>query len=128
MEQEKKNLYKRVAEYLWKIERQELRKVSLRIVSERFGIAKYEFSKKFNEIIGVSFLDFIDSVKMRRAEAFVMSRPDLTIGEIALIFGIRKRQRFSEKFKKVYGMNPSEFRKCMCEQFPMIDCPFDHRD
>jgi AraC-like DNA-binding protein len=80
-------------------------------MSEKFGVSRNMVSKKFKMFIGVSFLEFVDFVRIRRAEALLKSRPDLTIKEISEIVGIKKRQRFSEKFKKQYGLTPAEFRK-----------------
>ncbi len=108
---ELKRLCKKICGYIWEKNPNELSGITASSISDKFEISKNEFLKKFRETVGVSFSDFVDFVKLRRAEALLKARPDLTVKEISMMVGIKKRQRFSEKFKKKYGLTPNEYRK-----------------
>ncbi len=79
------------------------------------GIAQYLYmnrkyiSEVFRQRTGELLIDYITRVKMVRA-ARLLSQGTLKTYEIALQLGYRDTEYFSRLFKKLTGINPSEYR------------------
>jgi len=67
------------------------------------------FSRQFKKEFGMSFLQYIDNLKIERAKQLLLT--DNTIEEIAVNLGFSHVTRFYRKFKEIVGTTPNEFRK-----------------
>lgn len=85
-------------------------KVSLDTLSSLFYIDKFYLCSQFKEQYGVSVMDYLISVRITEAKKLIRFT-DKTMDEIANSVGINGAAYFSRLFKKVEGVNPSEFRK-----------------
>ncbi len=84
--------------------------LSLSHLAERFGYSEYHFSRKFREISGMAFRDYL---RYRRL-AFALKRVRDTrdgLLEIALDFGFSSHEAFTRAFREAYGITPSEYRR-----------------
>ena len=84
--------------------------LSLRSLARRFGYSEYHFSRKFRELSGLSFRDYL---RWRRL-AFALKRLRDTrdgILEIALDYGFSSHEAFTRAFREAYGITPSEYRR-----------------
>lgn len=76
----------------------------------KFGSSRFSISRKFREISGMQFRDYL---RYRRL-AFALKELAQTrkgILDIALDYGFASHEAFSRAFKRAYGILPSEYRK-----------------
>lgn len=67
------------------------------------------FSHLFKKETGISFVDFVNQRKIRKA-ADLLQNTNLRINEIAAQIGIDNPNYFSVLFKKCKGESPQEYR------------------
>ena len=84
--------------------------ITLSSIAKRFGYSEYHFSRKFKEISGMQFRDYLRFRKL----AFALKQLRDTeegILDIALSYGFSSHEAFTRAFKDLYGITPSEYRK-----------------
>lgn len=84
--------------------------VTLRYLARRLGYSEYYVSRKFKEISGMQFKDYLRFRKL----AFALKElrdTDRGILEIALQYGFSSHEAFTRAFKEAYGITPSEYRR-----------------
>lgn len=84
--------------------------LTLRHLAGKWGYSEFYFSRKFREISGMAFRDYL---RYRRL-AFALKElrdSDAGILDIALRYGFSSHEAFSRAFKKAYGIPPSAYRK-----------------
>jgi len=80
------------------------------------GLASQEFlsvgrfSHIFKEVMGMSPLEYINSMKIQKAKDLI-TYTDIPINKIAKDIGIEDQNYFSRLFKKYAKISPSEYRK-----------------
>lgn len=79
-------------------------------VSAVASLSPTYFSKKFKQITGMGFKEYLNYVRLKHAQTALLTT-DSTITEIALEYGFNDSNYFKDLFKKVYGKSPREFRK-----------------
>ncbi|MCZ8518297.1 MULTISPECIES: helix-turn-helix domain-containing protein [Paenibacillus] len=67
-------------------------------------------SRLFRRKTGKNIIDFLIDSKMQRAKE-LLKNTDLTVSAVAQSLGYVNFSYFSKAFKKVYGMNPQDYRK-----------------
>lgn len=68
------------------------------------------FSKKFKQLTGMGFKEYLNFVRLKHARAALLTTSQ-SITDIALEYGFNDSNYFKDLFKKVYGKSPREFRK-----------------
>ncbi len=66
-------------------------------------------SRRFREIVGVSFSDYLISCRIRHA-CVLLEESRMTVREIAAAVGYRDALYFSKVFKRIMKTSPSEYR------------------
>lgn len=84
--------------------------LSLQSISERFYIHPNYFSKRFKEKFGLSFIDYLTSIRMRHASQLLRST-DLKIHQIADHVGFEDTAYFGSVFRKAFHMTPKQYRE-----------------
>lgn len=84
--------------------------ISLGTVAERIFMNKTYVSETFKQKTGISFTEYITTVKMERAKK-LMRDEGLKNYEIAQMLGFKDVEYFSKLFKKSIGLSPTEFRQ-----------------
>jgi AraC-like DNA-binding protein len=84
-------------------------KMSEAEVARCCGLSRCEFSRAFHEEHGVTFRQYLRSVRMRRA-VDMLERTDAPIMEIAFCVGFRDPSHFASQFRCHAGCSPSVFR------------------
>lgn len=92
------------------IQRRDDEALTLRALSRRLGYSEFYTTRKFREITGMQFKDYL----RRRRLAFALKEvrdSERSILEIALDFGFSSHEAFTRAFKSAYGITPSEYRR-----------------
>lgn len=79
-------------------------------LSRRLGYSEYYVTRKFQEISGLQFRDYL---RLRRL-AFALWEvrdSDRSLLEIAVDYGFSSHEAFTRAFKAVYGVTPSQYRR-----------------
>lgn len=84
--------------------------ITLTSISKDFGISSGYLSVLFNDYIGQNFIDYLTNLRIQSAKN-LLKRTDLKIYEIADRVGYRDAYYFSTAFKKIVGINPTDYRE-----------------
>lgn len=84
--------------------------LTLCILAQEFGYSQSHFSRKFKEISGMQFRDYLRYRKLAFALKQLRDTPT-PILEIALDYGFSSHEAFTRAFKEAYGMTPREYRR-----------------
>lgn len=85
--------------------------ISLESLSDRFYISKFHFHRLFTAYTGLSLLQYIKWLRLKRAGHQLILNKDKSIIEIAINAGYESHEAFSRGFKKLCGISPSQFRQ-----------------
>ena len=81
-------------------------------IIERFHLTKDVASRVFSQGSEHSSIsDFINNCRLDHARRLLVSRPDMSIADIATASGFGVRTTFTRSFKAKHGLTPSEFRE-----------------
>ena len=92
------------------IKREDDEALALKALSERMGYSEYHMSRRFSEISGMQFRDYL---RLRRLAFALKELRDSRAGilEIAVKYGFSSQEAFTRAFKAAYGITPAEYRK-----------------
>lgn len=84
--------------------------LSLANLAQKLGYSEYYVSRKFKEISGMQFRDYL---RFRRLAFALKQVRDTKEGllDIALQYGFSSHEAFTHAFKEAYGISPSEYRQ-----------------
>ncbi|MEO1051287.1 MAG: helix-turn-helix domain-containing protein [Bacteroidota bacterium] len=80
-------------------------------VSEKLQKPSHVISMVVNSCGGKSFIDFINELRIKKAESKIATEADKKIIAVALECGFSSLSAFNRAFKKNTGLNPSTYRK-----------------
>lgn len=83
--------------------------ISLTSLSREFNISPSYLSILFREITSEHFSDYLTNIRIQKGKE-LLKNTDLRIKEIAAQIGYRDAYYFSSVFKKVTGVNPTQYR------------------
>lgn len=84
--------------------------LTLRFLSRKLGYSEFYTTRKFKEITGMPFRDYL----RRRKLAFALKEvrdSEKSLLDIAFDYGFSSHEAFTRAFKNTYGIAPSEYRK-----------------
>lgn len=84
--------------------------LNLAMLAERFHYNPSYFSELFKTKVGKTFIQVLTEVRMSQAVR-LLEETTLSLWDIAELTGFSNPSYFSAKFKRLYGMTPSEFRQ-----------------
>ena len=77
---------------------------------QRFSIGRHHLNDQLNSFAdGMSFPQYINSIRMEVAYDLLTNRSEMTITEIAREVGF-SAPNLREQFKRCYGITPAEYR------------------
>ncbi|MDF2959698.1 MAG: YesN8 [Paenibacillus sp.] len=82
----------------------------LTMLAERFNYNPSYFSELFKAKVGKTFIQYMTEVRMAQA-VHLLENTALNLWDIAELTGFSNASYFSSKFKRMYGMTPSDFRQ-----------------
>lgn len=84
--------------------------LTLCFLSRRLGYSEFYTTRKFKEISGIPFRDYLRLRKLAFALKEVRDS-EKSILDIAFDYGFSSHEAFTRAFKRTYGVTPSEYRK-----------------
>ncbi|HBA46656.1 MAG TPA: hypothetical protein DCZ91_02415 [Lachnospiraceae bacterium] len=78
-------------------------------VADAVFLSSAYFSRFFKQKTGLSFIDYLTTVRMQKAVELLGTR--MKVGEIARKVGYQSRNRFFINFRLYTGYNPTEYRR-----------------
>jgi len=98
--------FKAVFEY---VEENYSENITVKDISRVANLSPYYFCRLFKETTGRSFVDFLNSFRINKAEQ-ILRETDMNITETALACGFNDINYFSRMFKRYKSMPPSSLR------------------
>ena len=89
------------------IRRQDDEALALKALAEKMGYSEYHLSRKFSEIAGISFREYLRGRRLAFALKQVRDTKDGLL-EIALEFGFSSHEAFTRAFRENFGMAEGE--------------------
>ncbi|UZJ65539.1 AraC family transcriptional regulator [Sphingobacterium sp. KU25419] len=106
------------------IEENLLEELNVTSLSDKIGMSHSNLYKKIKVISGQTINEFIRSVRLKKA-AEILINTDAKINEVADMTGFNDIKYFREQFKKLFGLNPSDYvkkyRKAFQNRYRMHD-------
>lgn len=84
--------------------------ITLKMISEAFGMSESHFSRKFHQFFGISFKHYVDRYRIYQAFNDII-RSSKSMQQIAMEHGFPNIKSFIAHFKKEYGITPYQYRK-----------------
>lgn len=84
--------------------------LNLQMAAEIAGMRDTYFSRKFQEITGYGFKEYLTNLRIQHSQEMLLNGK-LTVTQIAIACGFTNSNYFGDAFKKITGMSPREFRK-----------------
>jgi YesN/AraC family two-component response regulator len=78
--------------------------------SQLVNMSYYYFVKYFKNVIGVSFTDYLQQKRIRKAEQLLLTT-ESSIVDIGEQIGMQNMSHFYKLFKRLNGHSPNDFRK-----------------
>ena len=103
-------VHRKVSEIVSFINQKYMEPLTLDILSENFFISKYHLSRIFKETTGFSFIEYLNSVRVRESQ-ILLKDEKIKIIDIAQRVGYGSISHFGRVFKATTGMSPHEYRK-----------------
>ena len=79
-------------------------------VAKMLSVSEEHLSRTFKKEITFGFSEYITLIRLQKAEHMLKNEPSRAITEVAYACGFNDSNYFSYKFKKAYGVTPSQIR------------------
>ena len=84
------------------------------MLCEAMCVSKAQMYRKLNELVGLSPVEFIRSIRLEHA-ARLLKTTDLTVQEIMYEVGFNNKSYFYREFGKAYGLSPKAYRNAQSQ-------------
>lgn len=84
--------------------------ITLKRISDSLGYSEFYVSRRFKEVSGMQFRDYLRYRRLAFALKDVRDT-DKSLLDIALDYGFSSHEAFTRAFKEAYGIAPSEYRQ-----------------
>lgn len=83
--------------------------ITLNDAAAAAGFSRYYFSHKFQEIVGQSFVPYLNAVRCEKATTMLLG--GMSVTEVCYACGFRDVSQFSRTYHKIVGEKPSSLKK-----------------
>lgn len=90
------------------------RDIDVASLAEELGFSRAYFSTLFLKRTGETPYKYLTKIRLERAKSYVLNSR-FSMEEIAYSTGFSSLQRFSEMFKKLYGLSPLQYKKSLTD-------------
>ena len=80
------------------------------LLARDVGMSRASLYKKLQEVLGITPNDFIRDMRLKHA-ADLLAKSEAPVSEISLMVGFQTPRYFSQCFRKMFGVTPSEYRE-----------------
>lgn len=87
-------------------------RIAVEDVCRLANMSYYYFVKFFKKVMGMSFTEYVNFRKIKRAEQLLLTR-DLSVTEVGDRIGMANMAHFYKMFKRFNGYSPKEFQRKM---------------
>lgn len=84
--------------------------LNVEMLAANVGMSRVHMHRKLKELTNQSARDFIRNIRLKQA-ATLLKENKLNVSEIAYATGFSNVSHFSNSFKELYGMSPSEYKE-----------------
>ncbi len=84
--------------------------IRLAEVAKMLSVSEEHLSRTFKKEITFGFSEYVALIRLQKAEHMLKNEPSRAITEVAYACGFNDSNYFSYKFKKAFGVTPSEVR------------------
>lgn len=84
-------------------------KLTLNTLSDKFNFSTYYLSRSFKEVIGLSFIEYLNLTRIAESKNLIKSS-NLSMTEIALEVGFDSSTYFTKVFKSIVGITPLKYK------------------
>ena len=74
------------------------------------GLSQYHFIRAFKSTVGLPPYQYVLSERVRRAKG-LLSKPDLSLGDVAIAVGFSDASQLNRVFRKFVGVTPTAYRR-----------------
>ena len=85
--------------------------ITLSEVAKKYSVSHEHFSRMFKKETGFGFCEYLNMLRLQKAEQLLKENNKLSIAKIAFTCGFNDSNYFSLKFKQTYGIPPCKMRK-----------------
>ena len=85
--------------------------ITLTTTAKALSVSAEHLSRSFKRETGFGFSEYVTTVRLKHAEDMIKNESGKSVSDIAFATGFNDGNYFSLKFKRVYGMTPSEYRR-----------------
>ncbi|WP_299469576.1 AraC family transcriptional regulator [Mucilaginibacter sp.] len=87
--------------------------LSLPQLAKEMGISTHDLSYLLNDVIGISFFQFVNTYRVEEAKQLMLSEKHRHLNLLGIAFsaGFNSKTTFNTAFKKETGLSPSEFMR-----------------
>lgn len=84
--------------------------LSMEEVAELIDLSISHFCMLFKQVSGYTFLEYLTKIRMDKAK-YILKNSNVKVYQVAPLVGYQDPRYFTQVFKKITGMTPSEFRE-----------------
>ena len=84
--------------------------ITLENISRMCSVSGEHFSRTFKKETGFTFCEYVNLLRLRKAESMLKQYHDMPIAEISAKCGFNDSNYFSLKFRKMYGIAPKKLQ------------------
>jgi len=83
---------------------------SVEILAEKMNLSRAHLFRKVKALINTSPSEFINDLRLQRAAQMIRSRTD-SVSQIGYAVGYNEQSYFSKRFRKKFGVSPTDYAK-----------------
>ena len=85
--------------------------ISLSQIAKMLSVSPEHFSREFKKETGFGFCEYVNLLRLKKAEQLLKQEKRLAVTEISEQCGFNDSNYFSVKFKKMYGVSPKKMQQ-----------------